>query len=112
VKVLLKVIGIFALAVVLLLTAIVIIGNVAPVIPRDYHEKTPTGGEIEARYMTRGSYEVSFLTVKRDDSLKQILVFYPSELEHTEKQYPVIVYSNGTGQKGSQYKNLYSHLSS
>ena len=108
----LKVIGIILLAIALFLAAIVVISNTAPVIPGDYHEKTPTGGEIEAKYLAKGTYEVSSLTFKRDDSLKQILVFYPSELEHTEKQYPVIVYSNGTGQKGSQYKNLYSHLSS
>ncbi len=111
-KMVLKVIGIILLAIALFLAAIVVISNTAPVIPGDYHEKTPTGGEIEAKYLAKGTYEVSSLTFKRNDSLKQILVFYPSELEHTEKQYPVIVYSNGTGQKGSQYKNLYSHLSS
>ena len=107
-----KVLGILVLAVVLLLIAIVIIGRFVPVVSRDYHEKTATGGEIEARYISRGRYEVSSSTVKRDDSLKQILVFYPSQLENTEKRYPVVVYSNGTGQRGSQYKSLYRHLSS
>ena len=52
------------------------------------------------------------MTVRRDDSLKRILVFYPSDLKESEHTYPVVVYSNGTGQKGSQYKNLYKHLAS
>lgn len=111
-KMLLKIIGIVILAVVLLVIAIVLGGRFLPVIPGNYHEKVQTGGETEARYMAMGQYEVSSLTVKREDTLKKILVFYPSELRHTEKQYPVVVYSNGTGQRGSQYKNLYRHLSS
>jgi len=81
-------------------------------VAKDYTEKTETGGPVEEKYLQMGEHRVSFLSVRREDSLKKILVFYPSDLKETEQKYPVVVYSNGTGQKGSQYKNLYRHLAS
>ena len=81
-------------------------------IPKAYTEKTETGGDIEKKYLAMGSHKVSSVSIKRDDSLKKILVFYPEDIRNTDKTYPLVVYSNGTGQKGSQYKNLYRHLAS
>lgn len=108
----LKVIGIFVLTLILLLLAFILISRYAPLVPRDYPKKVKTDGELETKYIAYGNYEVSSFTINREDSLKKILVFYPSELEKEEKRYPVVVYSNGTGQRGSQYKNLYRHLAS
>ena len=58
-KKVLKIIGI-------VLVAIIVIGFIAlkilssrPAAPTDYQTKTETGGEIEAKYMANGPYEVS-----------------------------------------------------
>ncbi len=111
-KKVLKVLGIIMLIIIVLFAATWVKANYLPVIPSDYTKTTETGGDIEAKYMANGEHKVSSYTVKRDDSLKKIMVFYPADMKDSSEKYPVIVYSNGTGQKGSQYKNLYKHLAS
>ncbi len=111
-KKVLKVIGILLLTVIFLIAAISVIGSFMPVIPKNYTETTAAGGEIEKKYLAMGEHKVSSLTIKREDSLKKILIFYPTDLKESDGTWPVVIYSNGTGQKGSQYKNLYKHLAS
>ena len=111
-KKVLKVIGILLLIIIAIIAALFIKATYMQVIPGNYTRKTPTGGAIEEKYMAMGEYKVSSMKVKREDGLKKILIFYPSDLKTSERNYPVVVYSNGTGQKGSQYKNLYKHLAS
>ena len=112
VKKVLKAIGILILVTAAGIASLYIKAAYLQLIPKNYTETTETGGSIEKTYLAAGDHDVSFLRVKRDDSLKQILIFYPSDLPSTDAAYPVVVYSNGTGQKGSQYKNLYRHLAS
>ena len=112
IKKILKTIGIILLVLIALIALFLFYMNHRQIISRNYTTDTPTGGDIEAKYLAMGSHEVSSMNVRRDDSLKKILVFYPSDLKESEHPYPVVVYSNGTGQKGSQYKNLYRHLAS
>jgi len=107
-----KVIGILLLIMIAIIAALFIKAAYMQVIPGNYTRKIPTGGAIEEKYMAMGEHKVSSIKVKREDSLKKILIFYPSDLPTSERNYPVVVYSNGTGQRGSQYKNLYKHLAS
>ena len=100
----LKTIGIILLVLAALIALFLFYMNHRQIISRNYTETTPTGRDIEAKYLAMGSHEVSSMTVRRDDSLKKILVFYPADLTESEQTYPVVVYSNSTGQKGSQYK--------
>lgn len=111
-KKVLKAAGILILLVVLIIAALFIRASYMQLIPGNYTSETAVGGAIEEKYMAMGEHRVSTLTVRSDDSLKKILVFYPAELETSDERYPVVVYSNGTGQKGSQYRNLYRHLAS
>ncbi len=108
----LRIIGILLLAVIFLVTAVSVISSLLPVIPGNYTEKTDTGGDIEKKYLSMGKHKVSSVSVRREDSLKKILIFYPSDLKDSDKAWPAVIYSNGTGQKGSQYRNLYRHLAS
>ncbi len=112
IKKVLKFIGIVLLVIAVAVVALFIKAAYMQVIPKNYTKTTPTGGEIETKYMAMGEHNVSTLKVNRDDSLKKILIFYPTDLKDSNQTYPVVVYSNGTGQKGSQYKNLYKHLAS
>lgn len=83
-----------------------------PAVPTDYQKTTELGGEIEKRYMASGPYEV----VKKEEgalhSFSKFLIFYPKELERTNKRYPVIVISNGTGTPLSKFTAIAEHYAS
>ena len=92
------VIGIMILVLFVLIGLLLLYMNYRQIVSRNYTTATPTGGDLEAKYLAMGSHEVSSMTVRRDDSLKKILVFYPADLRESDHTYPVVVYSNGTGQ--------------
>ena len=77
-----------------------------------YYERTVTGGEIEQKYAARGPYEVSSLTAPAFENYQQYLLYYPTEITETEDKYPVVIFSNGTGIKGSTYTPIMEHLAS
>lgn len=47
-----------------------------------------------------------------DDVIGKYAVWYPSELESSNTQYPVVIFANGTGSTLSTYKPFLTHLSS
>ena len=47
-----------------------------------------------------------------DDVIGKYAVWYPSELESSNTQYPVVIFANGTGSTSSTYKPFLTHLSS
>lgn len=83
-----------------------------PMVPLDYVDTVKTGGDIEAKYIKKGSFEIAYFEEKTNDSLKKYEIYYPKELETTEKKYPVVVFTNGTGVAGSKYVALFEHLAS
>ena len=111
-KKVLKIIGIALLAVIAIgLIILKVIGN-RPAAPGDYQQSVQTGGEIEAKYMADGSYEVSM----REDAVLQefekYVVYYPSALEMDSERYPVIVLCNGSGTPISKYSAVAKHYAS
>lgn len=105
-KKVLKIIGIVLVAIIVIGFVVLKILGSRPAAPTEYQTKTETGGEIEAKYMTNGPYEVS---TKEEGTLldfRKFLVFYPTELETTNKQYPVIVICNGSGTPLSKYTTV------
>lgn len=111
-KKVLKVLGIVLIVVIIAVFAVLkYLGN-RPAVPIDYQTKTETGGEIEAKYMANGSYEVS---VKEEGTLLdfgKFWIYYPSELTETNKKYPVIVICNGSGTPLSKYPTVAQHYAS
>lgn len=108
----LKIIGI-ALLVIIVIGAIAlkILGN-RPAAPKDYQQTTETGGAIEAKYIANGPYQVS---TREDATLLdfgKFIVYYPSELETSGRQYPVIVICNGSGTPLSKYSTVAEHYAS
>ena len=83
-----------------------------PMVPLDYVDTVKTSGDIEAKYIKKGSFEIAYFEEKTNDSLKKYEIYYPKELETTEKKYPVVVFTNGTGVAGSKYVALFEHLAS
>lgn len=116
-KTTLKILGAIVLVVILLLAGIGLflyyVIYYAPMVPKDYVVKTETGGEIEARYLAMGEFEVAYWEEKAEcKAIKKYEVWYPKELLTEHNTYPVVVVVNGTGVFASKAKPLFEHLAS
>lgn len=80
--------------------------------PTDYQTTVETGGDIEKKYMQNGNYEVSTNENAVLQQFKKFIIYYPTELETTDKKYPVIVICNGSGTPISKYPAVAKHLAS
>ena len=111
-KKVLKVIGIIVLGMTVLIAGGLFLLSKAPSAPKDYTKTVKTGGDIEGQYMQKGPLEVRHFTADVDDVLKKHLVYYPVELESSDRKYPVIFSLNGTGVTGSKYTAVFEHFAS
>ena len=86
----------------------------AQMAPDNYTTEVKTGGEIEAKYLANGSFEVKSVEIEYPDDadIKTISIFYPAELENKDAKYPVVLFVNGTGVGVSRYKPVFEHLAS
>ena len=83
-----------------------------PSIPENYQRTTPTGGDIEEQYLKNGDYEVDVVTYQAASPMNKYTYYFPKELKESNKTYPVILYSTGTGVKGSTCYPLFKHWAS
>ena len=111
-KKLLKIFGILLAVVLLLLLVLSIYLKNKPAVPKDYQVTTETGAEIEKKYMANGNYEVAKKEQGTLLSFGKFLIFYPKELETSNKKYPVIVIQNGTGTPLSKFTTIAEHYAS
>ncbi len=111
-KKVLKIIGIVILVIVILVAVLLIYLSNKPVVPNDYTSKVETGGEIEAKYLKNGSFEVSFYEGAALQGFSKYNIYYPSELSNSNKTYPVVVYANGSGTPSSKYSAVLKHMAS
>lgn len=100
------------LALIVLVTIFLIYNAKKPAAPENYTETVETGGEIEAKYMAKGTYEISFFEEPVLQGFGKYRIYYPTELENADKIYPVVVVANGSGCKASKYPSLFEHLAS
>lgn len=107
-----KIIGIIIVTLVVVVIVLLFIVSRKQLAPDSYCSNVETGGEIEAKYLKMGSYEVAYKDYPLFQNFKKFSIYYPSELESTEKKYPVVVICNGSGLPASKYTNLFKHLSS
>lgn len=108
----LKIIGIILLVLIIVVFIIWKHLSSRPNVPEDYQKTVKTGGEIEHRYMANGSYAVSTREDAALQNFGKYMVYYPAELETTDKVYPVIVLCNGTGVPLSKYDVVAKHYAS
>lgn len=108
----LKIIGIIILIPIVLIIGLLLIISLIPMTPNNYTKEVKTGGEIESKYLAMGSYKVK--NIKKDGSelTKKYYIYFPEELQETNKKYPVVVILNGTGVLPKKYKALFKHLAS
>lgn len=108
----LKIIGIIILIIIAVLAILYLWADNAPTVHKGYNEEIETGGEIEKKYLQIGTYETAKETVEAEDPIKKYTIYYPSELETTDKQYPMILVVNGTGFKATKYEPVFQYLAS
>jgi S-formylglutathione hydrolase FrmB len=112
----LKIIMILALIVILCivgLTSCMDRGDGWPAAPENYWESVNTSGEMEKKYTALGSFEGSYIEYKSDNKLiAKREIWYPSEMEKDDKNYPLVIMANGTGVAASKYTEVFKHLAS
>ena len=108
----LKWVGIVILAIVLLLAILLFILSKKPFVPNNYTKTVETGGELEAKYLAMGQYEVKHTEADAPEDWGKFITYYPAEMETESKTYPVVVMVNGTGVYASKYPALFKHLAS
>ena len=110
-KKVLKVIGIIILLLGVLIAVLFHFISKSPSVPENYTDTVKTGGEIEAKYLAMGSYEVEHLESATVSSLENFEVYYPKDIYNLGK-VPVVIFLNGTGTPASKYPALQEHLAS
>ena len=83
-----------------------------PAIKDDYNSTVRTGGPIEAKYIVGGEYNVAYKELKSLQDFDMFEIYYPSVMDKGSLEWPVVIFSNGTGVKASTYASLLSHLAS
>ncbi|MCI9143828.1 MAG: lipase [Lachnospiraceae bacterium] len=108
----LQIMGIILLCIVAFLVILLVFLSKMSTLPKDYTHKIEAGGDIEAKYLGDGAYEVSYYEEAAPQVFEKYEIYYPKKLETEEKIYPVIVVCNGTGWKASKSKPIYEHYAS
>lgn len=110
VKKIMKLIVIILIAVVAIATVLFAVSGYKAT---HYWKSVKTGGDIEAEYSALGSLKVSSKEFpSQDETIGKFAVWYPSELENSDKAYPVVLWANGTGSTSSTYTAFFRHLAS
>lgn len=111
-KKMLKIIGIGLTIIAVLAAAMLFLSARSPVVSDDYNNKVQTGGGIEAKYIEMGPHDVSYWEQNVMQDFKKYEVYYPTDITDGTKEYPVVIFSNGTGVQGSKYPAVLKHLAS
>lgn len=112
----LKIVGIVLLIIIILFVLLLVklkIESNKPMVEDNYWEKVQTSGEIETKYMCLGEYAVK--SIKFDitgERWTNYTIWYPEEMETSNKTFPLIVMANGTGVQNFKYEPVFEHLSS
>lgn len=110
-KILLCIVGIIILILVILFVKNYIDSR-KPWLKDDYYTEFQANNKLEMKYAGLGSCEVSKSTVKSDDTLKNIRIWYPSEMESNHSKYPLIVVTNASNTAALNYEPFFERLAS
>ncbi len=112
----LKVFGIIFVVIVIILAALFIKGKVderKPYLTDLYYEDFKSNSPLEMKYSQRGSFETKNVEYNSDNTkIKTVRVWYPLELEVSDKTYPVILAVNASGTRALNYKPYFDRLAS
>ena len=101
----LKVIGIVILVIVVIIAVFLFwLTHRDNSLKENYRDSIQSGGSIEADYLKTGPFATSYYEESTMQNFEKYEISYPTELETSDKKFPVIVVCNGTGWKGSLSK--------
>ncbi len=106
----LKLLGIIFLLLIVLAAALLIIARFKQFVPRGYESRVKAGGPIEAKYLSRGTYEVGSIEAEAPGDWEKFVIYYPEDAE--AGKCPAVIFVNGTGVRADKYGALFRHLAS
>ncbi len=84
-----------------------------PWLEKDYYTQFQSDSELEKKYAGLGGYEVSSKIVKSEDkTIRNIRIWYPSEMESKQDIYPLIVVTNASNMAALNYEPYFERLAS
>ena len=84
-----------------------------PSVKEEYYIEFSASAPLEQKYSQLGEYEVSSFDDPSDnEAIKKVRFWFPSELEISEKKYPVIVVVNASGTPAFKYEPWFKRLAS
>lgn len=107
----LKILGLVVGIIIIILIVLIIYLAKRPAVDNDYYKKTAAVGELETKYQGMGSHDVSYMEKSVLENFKKYEIWYPSDIADIGK-CPLVIFSNGTGVKGSKYQAQFKHLAS
>ena len=82
-------------------------------ITEGYYEHFQSDAPLEMRYANPGAFETSYTEfVSDNESIGKVRVWYPTELEGSDKMWPMIMVVNASGTPASSYEPFFSRLAS
>ena len=116
----LKIVGIVILGMIILIVLVVsfllmknYIDSQKTWLEKDYYTTFQSDSALEKRYAGRGSYDVSNTVIRSDDdTVKNIRIWYPAELENTAERYPLIIVTNASNMAALNYEPYFERLAS
>ena len=119
-KQVLKIVGLVILAIIILIVLVVgflliknYIDSQKPWLENDYYTQFQSDSELEKKYAGLGGYEVSNEVVKSEDkTIRNIRIWYPSEMKNSQDDYPMIVVVNGSNTAALNYEPYFERLAS
>lgn len=107
-----KIIVVTILILIVLISIVMIYLLLQKAVPKDYYNKVDTVGNIESKYIQMGTHDVKNIRINAMQNFKAYEIWYPTDIETSNKKYPVVIFANGTGVKASKYTALLEHLAS
>ena len=82
-------------------------------ITEGYYKRFRSDAPLEMKYAQPGSHEISYTEFASDNEpIGKVRVWYPQELEGSNKSWPMILVVNASGTPASSYEPFFSRLAS
>ena len=82
-------------------------------ITEGYYERFQSDAPLEKKYANPGSFATSYTKFVSDNkSIGKVRVWYPTELESSERKWPMIMVVNASGTPASSYEPFFTRLAS
>ena len=111
-KIILIILGVIAVLI-LAIFLFLLWSSKQPAVSVGYFNDVITDVPCELKYTQMGTYEVSTFEQAFDNKqVGRFRVWYPAEMETSDRKYPLVVMVNGSGTPASRYEAVFEHLAS